>query len=295
MPPLRILEQPELREPTLIAAFAGWSDAGSAATAAAQYLVDRWHAQPLAEFEAEEFYDFTQLRPTVKYTEGTYRKIIWPQNTFSFHQTPERDLIIFNGIEPHLRWQGYVDSFLELMDSFHVGLFISLGAMFVDFPHTRPMRVTGSAPTDEMAAKAGLVNRGRGRYEGPTGISGVLSATLRDREMAMASIWANVPHYVSATPNPTASLALLKSVHGMLSVEVPLGRMIRASAMFDSQLAEATAKNSEVSEYVRNLEERLDSHGEDATEEPEVAEELPEADSILEDVEEFFRRPRGET
>src|ERR1051325_10487862 len=96
MPPLRILEQPELREPTLIAAFAGWSDAGSAATAAAQYLVDRWHAQPLAEFEAEEFYDFTQLRPTVKYTEGTYRKIIWPQNTFSFHQTPERDLIIFN-------------------------------------------------------------------------------------------------------------------------------------------------------------------------------------------------------
>ena len=181
------------------------------------------------------------------------------------------------------------------MDRFHVGLFLSLGAMFVDFPHTRPMRVTGSAPTDEMAAKAGLVNRGRGRYEGPTGISGVLSATLRDREMAMASIWANVPHYVSATPNPTASLALLKSVHGMLSVEVPLGRMIRASAMFDSQLAEATAKNSEVSEYVRTLEERLDSHGEDATEEPEVEQELPEAETILEDVEEFFRRPRGET
>src|SRR5204863_8684847 len=162
----------------------------------------------------------------------------------------------------------------------------------VDFPHTRPMRVSGSAPTDEIAAKAGLVVRG-GRYEGPTGISGVLGATLRDRDMALSSIWANVPHYVSATPNPTASLALLRSLHGMLSVEVPLGRMIRASAMFDTQLAEATAKNAEVSEYVRTLEERLDLHGEDATEEIEVEEELPDADRMLVDVEEFFRGPPG--
>jgi predicted ATP-grasp superfamily ATP-dependent carboligase len=297
MPPLRIIEQPELREPTLIAAFAGWSDAGSAATAAAQYLIDRWHAPVLAELDAEEFYDFTQLRPTVRYTEGTYRKITWPQNNFHYHQTAERDLIIFNGIEPHLKWQSYVNSVLEIIDRFHVSLFVSLGAMFVDFPHTRPMRVTGSAPTDEMATKAGIVVRGRGRYEGPTGISGVLSAALRDREMPLSSIWANVPHYVSATPNPTASLALLRSVHGMLSVEVPLGRMIRASAMFDTQLQEATSKNSEVSEYVRTLEERIDANAEDSIEEPHVEEELPEAETVVEDIEEFFRRlqgPRGE-
>src|SRR5262249_26117566 len=115
--------------------------------------------------------------------------------------------------------------------------------------------------------------------------------TLRDKEMPLGSIWANVPHYVNAVPNPTASLALLRSVNGMLSVEVPLGRMIRASAAFDSQLQEATSKNTEVSEYVKTLEERLDSRtGEDATEEPE--QELPEAETILEDVEEFFRRPR---
>src|SRR5712691_1056089 len=167
MPPLRIVAEPELREPALIAAFAGWSDAGSAATAAAQYLVDRWHAPLLAEVEAEELYDFTQLRPTVRYTEGTYRKIIWPQNNFYYHQTPERDLIIFNGIEPHLHWQSYIGAVLEVIDRFHVSLFVGLGAMFVDFPHTRPMRVTGSAPTDEMAAKGGLLTR-RGRYEGPT-------------------------------------------------------------------------------------------------------------------------------
>src|SRR5438105_2712307 len=120
MPPLKILEQPELREPTLIAAFAGWSDAGSAATAAAQYLIDRWHAHQLGEIDSQEFYDFTQLRPMVRYTEGTYRQIIWPQNNFYYHQTPERDLIIFNGIEPHLRWKNYVDAMLEMIDRFHV-------------------------------------------------------------------------------------------------------------------------------------------------------------------------------
>jgi proteasome assembly chaperone (PAC2) family protein len=298
MPSLRIVEQPELREPVMIAAFAGWSDAGSAATNAAQYLIDRWRTPLLAEIEAEEFYDFTQLRPVSRYTQDTYRKIIWPQNNFYYYQTPERDFIIFNGIEPHLKWRAYVDSVLEVIERFHVSVVITLGAMFVDFPHTRPIRITGSAPTDEMGAKAGLITRGRGRYEGPTGISGVLSATLRDRELPLGSIWANVPHYVSATPNPTASLALLRAVLGMLELEAPLGRMIRASAMFDNQLQEATSRNAEVLEYVRNLEERLDGQAlpEGSNEEPETPpedEELPEAQTILQDLEEFFRRPRG--
>ncbi len=295
MTPLRILETPDLREPTLIAAFSGWSDAGAAASAAASYVVDRWHATQMAEIEAEEFYDFTQLRPTVRYIDGSYRRIEWPQNNFYFHQAPERDLIILSGIEPHLKWKTYVDTVLEMIDRFNVSLFVSLGSMWVDFPHTRPMRITGTAPTDEMAEKAGLIRRGTGRYEGPTGISGVLSTTLRSREMAMASIWANVPHYVSATPNPTASLALLRAVQGMLSVEIPLGRMIRHSAMFDQQLHEATSKNAEVSEYVRTLEERIDGEasGRETPREQEPGE-LPAAGEILKDLEEFFRRPKQE-
>jgi len=291
MPPLRILESPQLREPTLVAAFAGWSDAGAAATAAATYLAERWRADRLAEIDAEEFYDFTQLRPTVRYVEGERRQTEWPQNNFYYHQTPDRDLIVLAGIEPHLHWKAYVAAVMEVIDRFQVSLVVSLGALFVDFPHTRPVRVTGAAPTPEMAERAHLISRGSGRYEGPTGISGVLSTTLRERDVALASLWANVPHYVNATPNPSAALGLLRSLSGLLAIDIPLGRMIRAAAAFDAQLNEATSKNSEVLEYVRALEERVDSEA--TGEEPRS--ELPATESIVKDIEEFLRRrPRGE-
>jgi proteasome assembly chaperone (PAC2) family protein len=294
MPPLRIIETPELREPLLIAAFSGWSDAGAAASAAAQYLVDRWHATALAEIDPEEFYDFTQLRPTVRWV-GETRQIEWPQNNFYFHRTADRDLIIFSGIEPHLRWKGYIGAFTEVIDQFAVNSVVTLGALLVDFPHTRPVRVTGTAPNEEMAARAGLATRGAGRYQGPTGISGLLTTTLRERDMPLGSIWANVPHYIQATPNPTASLAILQSLGSMLDVQIPLGRMIRASAAFKTQLEEATSKNAEVSEYVRALEERIDSELADEDEEDDTPRELPPAESILQDVEEFFRRPRDQS
>ena len=289
MTPLRIIQTPELREPVLVAAFAGWSDAGSAATAAAQYLIDRWRAARVADIEAQDFYDFTQLRPTVRW-EGEERRIDWPDNAFYFHQTPDRDLIIFNGIEPHLQWKAYLGAMMEFIDRFNVKLVISLGAMFVDYPHTRPLRVTGTAPDIEMQERGGLYTRA-GRYEGPTGINGVLNVTLREREVPSATIWANVPHYVSATPNPPASLALLKSLTGMLSLQVPLGRMVRASAAFDAQLNEATAKNAEVLDYVRSLEERVDAETDDFEDEPA---ELPNTESIVQDIEDFLRRTKEE-
>jgi proteasome assembly chaperone (PAC2) family protein len=291
MTALNIIETPELRDPILIAAFAGWSDAGGAATAAASYLVERWRAPRLADIDAEDFYDFTQLRPTVRYTEGNNRRIDWPENAFTYHQTPERDLILFNGIEPHLHWKAYSQTFIEAIERFKIKLVITLGSMFVDYPHTRPIRITGSAPEPEMLERAGIVNRGnRGRYEGPTGINGVIGARLRELEIPAASIWANVPHYVSATPNPPASLALLRSLTAMLSVEVPLGRLVRASAAFDEQLNEATSKNSEVLEYVKSLEERIDAEA--LGNEP--AADLPATESIVKDIEDFLRRTSGE-
>ena len=289
MTPLRILQTPELKEPTLIVAFAGWSDAGGAASGAAQYLIDRWHATRMAEFEAEEFYDFTQLRPTVRW-EGEERRIDWPENAFFYHRTPEQDFIIFNGIEPHLRWKAYVAALMEVLQQHKVKLVISLGALFVDYPHTRPMRVTGTAPDAEMLERAGIYTRG-GRYEGPTGINGVFTASLRDAAVQTGSIWANVPHYVSASPNPPATLAILKALTAMLSLEVPLGRMVRASAAFESQLNEATSRNTEVSDYVRSLEERIDSEGDDEDgDEEETFEELPATESIVQDIEEFLRK-----
>lgn len=294
MTPLRITERPELREPTLVTAFTGWSDAGAAASAAAHYLVDRWRASNFAEIDAEPFYDFTQLRPTVRYVDGNYRRIEWPENSFHYHQTPERDLLILTGIEPHLQWKTYISAVMQVIEEFKVGMVVNLGAMFVEHPHTRPIRISGMAPTEEMMDKAGLIRRG-GRYEGPTGISGVLSTMLREKEMPLASLWANVPHYVNATPNPAASLALLRSFSSMLSLEVPMGRMIRAAAAFDTQLNEATSKNTEVLEYVRSLEERTDQEllgtGDD---DEEIREELPPTETIVKDIEEFLRNRPAE-
>lgn len=289
---LRILQTPELHQPTLIVAFAGWSDAGGAASGAVQYLIDRWHPTRIAEIEAEEFYDFTQLRPTVRW-EGEERVIDWPDNAFYYHRVGDRDLLIFNGVEPHLRWKAYVETLMEVIRQFDVQMVISLGALFVDYPHTRPMRVTGTAPDPEMIERAGISARG-GRYEGPTGINGVFNVALRGASIQSGTIWANVPHYVSASPNPPATLALLKSVTAMLSLEVPLGRMVRASAAFDAQLNEATSRNSEVSDYVKSLEERVDSEGyEDDdleySDEEEEPEELPPPDMIVQDIEDFLR------
>jgi len=272
----------------MIAAFAGWSDAGGAATGAAQYLVDRWHAARFADIEAEEFYDFTQLRPTVRW-EGDERRIDWPENAFYYHQLPERDFIIFNGVEPHLKWKLYVSALLDVIRRFKVKMVITLGALLVDYPHTRPIRVTGSAPSPEMEERAGLYTRG-GRYQGPTGINGVFNVTLREENIASGTIWANVPHYVSASPNPPATLALLKSLSAMLDLQVPLGRMVRASAAFDAQLNEATARNSEVSDYVRSLEERIDAEQEDE----DGPAELPATESIVKDIEDFLRRSSRE-
>ena len=179
---LRILQTPELTDPIMLAAFAGWSDAGGAATGAVQYLVDRWHAARMADLEAEDFYDFTQLRPTVRW-EGEERRIDWPDNAFYFHQVGGRDLIVFNGIEPHLHWKAYTRTIMEFVEQFQVKMVVSLGAMFVDYPHTRPMRVTGTAPDAGMMDRAGLFTRG-GKYEGPTGINGVFNVLLREKERA---------------------------------------------------------------------------------------------------------------
>ena len=284
MSSLRILQTPELRDPILIATFAGWSDAGGAATSAAQYLIERWRAGRLAEIEAQDFFDFTQLRPTVRY-EGDQRVIDWPENNFHVHKTEERDLIILNGIEPHLHWKAYVDALMDIIQQFKVKMVVTVGALYVEYPHTRPLRVTGSLPDEEMQRRAGIEVRG-GRYEGPTGISGVLGAILREKDIPAGTIWANVPHYVSAAPNPPATLALLKSLMSMLAMEVPLGRMVRASAAFDEQLTEATSKNGEVADYVRSLEERFDEEAQDEL--PMM--DLPATETIVKDIEEFLRR-----
>ena len=246
MAPLRYPEspEPELNEPILIGASAGWSDAGGGASGSAKYPIDRWHADEIAEIEAEDFYDFTQLRPTVKYIHDV-RVIEWPQNAFYHHRSGDRDLIIFNGIEPHLKWKTYIRNFMDVVEHYKVSMVVSLGSMFVDYPHTRPMRVTGQAPNEDLQEKAGLYTRGglRGPYwhqrraqrhsarHGRAGRHDLgQRAALRQR-----------------LAQPAGLIGPIKSLTAMLDIEVPLTRMMRHATAFESQLNEATAKTRRVS------------------------------------------------
>ena len=219
MDPLTIHTVPErLRRPVLITAFSGWNDAAESATTAARYLATTFHAEKFAEIDPEEFYHFGLSRPYVRYKSGseTEREIVWPATEFSVARPAElaRDLIIGVAIEPHLRWKTYCAAVLDLARRCDATLVLTLGALLAEVPHTRPIRLSGGASDPELAARLGLRPT---RYEGPTGIVGVLNTTAREHGLATASLWANVPHYISGIENPRATLALVQRVLALLN------------------------------------------------------------------------------
>src|SRR6267378_2292331 len=200
-----------LRRPILITAFSGWNDAAESATTAARYLATSFDGRKFAEIDPEEFYHFGLSRPTVRFKAGseTEREIIWPATEFSIAQPPQldRDLIVGVATEPHLRWKTYCAAIIELARRCEATLVLTLGALLAEVPHTRPVRLSGGAADPETARLLGIKPT---RYEGPTGIVGVLNTACRDNGLATASLWANVPHYISGIENPKAALALVR-------------------------------------------------------------------------------------
>src|SRR5437588_9073157 len=213
-------DHPTLRRPVLVAAFEGWNDAADAATTAARYLARSWSARPFADLDPEEFYDFTATRPQVLLGEGTGRHIEWPANTFTSAALPgrPRDVVFLHGTEPQLRWRTFSEVLASTAMELAVELVVTLGALLADVAHSRPVRVTGTAADPELVARLGLQ---RSRYEGPTGIVGVLHDHFAKAHVPSASLWAAVPHYVAATPSPQATLALLERAVGLLGASVP--------------------------------------------------------------------------
>ena len=294
MAPLTIHSLPEgLRRPVLIAAFSGWNDAAEAATTAARYLATSFQAEKFAEIDPEEFYHFGLSRPYVRYKSGseTEREIIWPATEFSFARASgARDLIVAVAIEPHLKWRTYCASVLELARRCEATLVLTLGALLAEVPHTRPVRISGSASDPELAAQLGVRPS---RYEGPTGIVGVLNTACRENGLATASVWANVPHYVSGIENPKAALALVQRTLSLLNLRADLGDLEEASKQYDQNLAEIVAQNAKIKAYVAKLESR------DATEEPQVEQptqgsDLPPASELVAEIEQFLRQQRPE-
>src|SRR5215475_15371903 len=252
MDALTVHSRPEgLRRPILIMAFGGWNDAAESATTAVRYLGTSFRAEKFAEIDPEEFYHFGLSRPHVRGKPGseTEREIVWPVTEFSITRPPghDADLIVGVAIEPHLKWRTYCAAVIELARHCHVTLVLTLGALLAEVAHSRPVRLSGSAQDPELASRLGLRPS---RYEGPTGIVGVLNSVCRDEGIPTASLWANVPHYVSGIENPKAALALIRRVLPLFNAEADLSELSDAAQQFEQNLNGVVAQNAKISEYV---------------------------------------------
>jgi proteasome assembly chaperone (PAC2) family protein len=246
----------------LVAAFRGWNDGAQAASLAASFLAQAWEARRFADIDPEEFFDFQATRPHVAREDGLTRRIDWPETVFYHGAIPgtERDAVLALGIEPNLRWRTFSEEFVELAGELDVELVVTLGALLADVPHTRPAPVTGSATDPKLVDELGLASS---RYEGPTGIVGVVHDACRAAELPSASLWAAVPHYASLAASPKAALALCERLAGLLDTQFDLGELERASEAYEQQVSEAVASDEETEAYVRQLEERRDALGDE--------------------------------
>ena len=246
----------------LVAAFRGWNDGAQAASLAASFLAQAWEARRFADIDPEEFFDFQATRPHVALEDGLTRRIDWPETAFYHAPIPgiERDAVLALGIEPNLRWRTFSAEIVELAADLSVELVVTLGALLADVPHTRPAPVTGSATDPKLVQELGLASS---RYEGPTGIVGVVHDACRAAELPSASLWAAVPHYASLAASPKAALALCERLSGLLGTQFELADLERASEAYEQQVSEAVASDEETEAYVRQLEERRDALGDE--------------------------------
>ncbi|HET7760357.1 MAG TPA: PAC2 family protein [Gaiellaceae bacterium] len=277
---LRIDHRPELERPVLVAAFRGWNDGAQAASLAAGYLAKTWGAERFAEVEPEGFFDFQATRPHVSLVEGVTRRIDWPETVF-YHARPnglDRDIVLLLGIEPNLRWRTFTELVVGLTRDLGVELLITLGALLADVPHTRPAPVTGSATDSDLVERLGL---SASRYEGPTGIVGVLHDACGQEGIPSASLWAAVPHYVSLTPSPKGALALCGRLGALIGVEVEADELEEAAQNYEEQVSEAVATDEETASYVDELERRADQL--------EETTDLPSGDALAAELTRFLR------
>jgi proteasome assembly chaperone (PAC2) family protein len=278
---LRLDSHPTLERPVLIAAFRGWNDGGQGASLAGAYLARAWSAVEFASIDPENFYDFQATRPMVSLVDGHLRQIEWPENTFLHAPLPGggRDAIIMLGVEPNLRWRTFSDYVTQVAGEFKVELVVTLGSLLADVPHTRPAPVTGSATDPELIDRLGLQ---ASRYEGPTGVVGVLHDACGRAGIPSASLWAAVPHYVSLTPSPRAAKALVDRLADLLGADVDTTELDEAAEAYAQQVSEAVSVDEETSAYVQDLERRVDELSEEA--------DIPSGDAIAAELTRYLRQ-----
>lgn len=283
---MEIHQIPALRSPVMVIAFSGWNDAGEAATGAASHLLEVWTdpatdvvPELIAEVNPEDFYDFQVNRPMIYVDESNIRSLTWPGTQIFGLRTPnlDHDFIVVRGVEPSMKWKTFASDMLDLADDCEVDLVVTLGSMLADTPHTRPITVSGSGAHPDIARRLGVEIS---RYEGPTGILGVIQDACVRRGIDAVSLWAGIPHYASSSPSPKATLALINALEDFLEIALPQGDLLEEAASWEQGVTELAKEDTEVAEYVKALEESKDSS------------ELPEAtgESIARELERFLRR-----
>ncbi len=276
---------PHLRSPVLVCAFRGWNDAAAAASTALATIGNALDAEPIAAIDPEEFFDFQSTRPNVVLEDGETRRIEWPANDFAYCRVPsaDRDLVLLDGTEPNLRWRTFSESVATAADALGVEFVVTLGALIAEVAHTLPVPITGLGSSQHLVDELELE---RSNYEGPTGIVGVVHDLCGQTGIDSASLWAAVPHYVAAVPNPKAALALLRRLEGMTGIAVEASELEEETSDYERQIARAVAANPEIEDLVARIEaEQVDMI--------EEGEELPSADSIAQEFQRFLRQ-RGD-
>lgn len=253
---VRWLNRPTLRSPVVVAAFTGWNDAGDAASNSVRHLVESWEAVPLAEIDPEEFTDFATVRPHVRLDAQQQRTIVWPTVALWSASTPGGDVILVLGPEPALRWTMFVEQIMGVADQLGASMLLTLGALLADVPHTRNVRLIGTATDERMIERYSLQ---RSNYEGPTGIVGVLHDGCVRHDLASASLWAAVPAYASQVPSPKASLSLVERTCEILGCPAPTARLIDAARDYDDRVTSFVDDDSELTGYVARLESMADA------------------------------------
>src|SRR3954453_2019815 len=277
---LKVSYRPELRKPVLVAAFRGWNDGGQGASLAAGYLAKVWDADRFAEIESENFYDFQATRPMVSLEDGMTRKLEWPDNGFFHAPVPgtNHDAGILIGTEPNLAWKTFAGLVLGLAQDLGVERVVTFGSLLADVPHTRPSPVTAAATDPELVEE---LNLEPSRYEGPTGIVGVLLDAARRASIPSLSLWAAVPHYVSLAPSPRAALALVNRFGELLSMDVDTEDLETAADEYSEQVSEAVSTDADTAAYVEELERRVDMLS--------AEDDLPSGDSLAAELTRFLK------
>lgn len=286
MPSLQWEHRPDgLRAPALVCAFSGWNDAGDAATAALQFVGSALGASRFATIDPEEFFDFQATRPKIRLVDGRTREIEWPETEFYAARVPRapRDLILLQGPEPSMRWRTYCQEVVDLAEAIGVQLVVTLGSLLADVPHTAPVSITGIASDETLVDRLDLR---RSNYEGPTGITGVLHTACAAADLPSASLWAAVPHYVAAAPNPKAALALTRKLEGLVGVSVDAQELEEAAIDYERQVSLAVESDPEVQAFVERLEKAA---AEEAADEP-GAPDLPSGDVLAREFQRFLRQ-----